>query len=503
MRTQAVEVPVLIVGAGPTGLTLGIELGRRGVACRIVDRLPGPVTTSRSFTLHARTLELFEMAGIADRFLERGLRAVSMDYHFKGTAEPARLDFTRLRSRYPFALIINQNVVEQVLRDQLTELGTAVEWDTELVSLVQEPDGRLTALLVHQPSGREELVRTSWLVGADGVQSTVRAQLDIPYEGDEYTGMQMRMMDVPLRGFPLEDDRIHYLISTARLLLVTKLPGANYRVLISDMQDTPATETARSAFQDVLDEHFCGSVSLGEPEWATVFRIWKRVTPRYRHGSVFLAGDAAHCHSPAGGQGMNVCVQDAFNLGWKLALVSAGEADESLLDTYEPERRPIAQQVIEGTNALHSIVMAHGTSIEDRIALSREPSFTQQGISKISGLAYHYRDAAKPPGFPQLSGAAAGDRVPDTRLSPGLRLHDLLRHERHTLLLLTSKVGSAALEGLVGDLARRFGTWLRVEVLAPADGDVYCLVRPDGYLAMQGRFTDSPALFAVLTAYLW
>jgi FAD binding domain len=168
---------------------------------------------------------------------------------------------------------------------------------------------------------------------------------------------------------------------------------------------------------------------------------------------------------------MNVCVQDAFNLGWKLALVCAGEADESLLDTYEQERRPIAQQVIEGTNALHSIIMAHGTSIKDRIALSREPSFTQQATSKISGLVYHYRDAAKPPGFPQLGGVAAGDRTPDTSLNPGLRLHDLLRHERHTLLVLPSNAGSAALDGLVGDLTRRFGTWLRVEVLAPAHGD--------------------------------
>ncbi|MGH3692539.1 MAG: FAD-dependent monooxygenase [Pseudonocardiaceae bacterium] len=518
MRTQVAEVPVLIVGAGPTGVTLGIELRRRGVACRVVDRLAGPVTASRSFTLHARTLELFEMVGIAESFLERGLRAVSMDYHFKGTTQPARLDFSRLPSRYPFTLVISQNVTEQVLRDQLTALATPVEWDTELRSLSQAPDGRLTALLVHRPSGREETVRTRWLVGADGVQSTVRAQLGIPYEGDEYTGMQMRMIDVPLRGFPLEDDRIHYFISTARLLLVTKLPGANYRVLISDVQATPSAETARSAFQDVLDEHFCGSVSLGEPEWASVFRIWKRVTPRYRHGSVLLAGDAAHCHSPAGGQGMNVCIQDAFNLGWKLALVCAGQAGESLLDTYEPERRPIAQQVIEGTNALHAIILAHGVSIEDRIALSREPSFTRQAISKISGLAYHYRDVAKPPpGFPPLAGLAAGDRVPDTRLDPGLRLHELLRHERHTLLVSTSNVGSAALERLVGELTRRFGTWLRVEVpaLAPvkrtppaalghaaADGDVFCLVRPDGYLAMRVRFTGLPALLVALTEYL-
>lgn len=520
------EVPVLIVGAGPTGATLGIELGRRGVACRVIDRMAEPVTTSRSFTLHARTLELLEMAGIVDRFLERGLRSVSMDYHFEGVGEPARLDFSKLHSRYPFTLIINQNVIEQVLRDQLPVFDTTVEWNTELRSCSQEPDGWLSAQLVHQPSGREETVRTKWLVGCDGVHSAVRTQLNIPYEGDEYTGMQMRMMDVPLQGFPLEDDRIHYFISKARLLVVVKLPGANYRVLISDTEGTPAAETARSAFQNVLDEHFGGAVRLGEPEWATVFRIWKRVTSCYRQGGVFLAGDAAHCHSPAGGQGMNACIQDAFNLGWKLALVLAGEVNESLLGTYERERRPIAQQVIDGTNALHSIIMAHGTSIEERIALSREPGFTQQAINKISGLVYNYRDAMVAPAA-QLSGLAAGDRAPDIPLDSGLRLHDLLRHERHTLLVLTSNPADTALGQLVGDVIGRFGTWLRIEVLTPAqvhpapppnalvvesdeaycrygaaDGDAFCLVRPDGYLAIRSRFTDPQALFAALTGYL-
>jgi len=526
-NTRDPEVPVLIVGAGPTGSTLGIELGRRGVSCRVVDRLAAPVATSRSFTLHARTLELFEMAGIAGRFLEHGLRSVSMDYHFKGASEPARLDFSKLHSRYPFTLIINQNVTEQVLRDQLSTLGTSVEWGTELKSLCQGPDGQLSALLVHQPSGREEIVRPKWLVGCDGVQSTVRAQLDIPYEGDEYTGMQMRMMDVPLQGFALEDDRIHYFISKERLLLVTKLPGTNHRVLISDMEGTPATQTARSAFQYVLDEHFHGPVSLGEPEWATVFRIWKRVTPRYRQSKVFMVGDAAHCHSPAGGQGMNACIQDAFNLGWKLALVSAGEAGESLLDTYEQERRPIAQQVIEGTHALHSIIMAHGRSVEERIALSRDPGFTQQAISKISGVGYHYREALMgAPGFPRLAGLTAGDRAPDARLGPNLRLHDLLQHELYTLLVLTSNTGGTA-DRLVTDVTDRFGTRLRVTVLAPAhgnaarstgaitvegdelrrlygaaDGDVICLIRPDGYLAMRNRFTGLQPLLATLTEHL-
>lgn len=295
------STPVLIVGSGPTGTTLAIELMRRGVPCRVIDSADSPVHTSRSFTLHARTLELFEMANLADRFLGRGLPSISMDYHFQGTDEPARLDFSQLDSRYPYTLIINQNVTEQTLREHLAELGTPVEWDTELQSISQAGDSSVTAVLSHHLSGRSESVSFDWLVGCDGVRSTVRSQLDIPYAGEEYDGMQLRMMDVPLYGFPMEKDRIHYLVSQERLLLITKLPGENYRVLISDMQGNPPTETVRTAFQKAVDVHFQGKVTLGEPEWATEFRIWRRITPAYRQGRVFLAAtQRIATHPPAG-----------------------------------------------------------------------------------------------------------------------------------------------------------------------------------------------------------
>ncbi|MGH7964174.1 MAG: FAD-dependent monooxygenase, partial [Candidatus Binatia bacterium] len=451
--------PILIVGGGPTGTTLAIELLRRGVPCRVIDRLDGPVMTSRSFTLHARTLELFEMAGFVDAFLERGIRSVSMDYRFQGVEEIARLDFTALESQYPFTLIINQDVTEAVLREHLARLGTQVEWNVELRSLSHDGNGRVTAVLVHQPEGREEVVQTDWLIGCDGVHSVVRKQLDLPYEGDDYTGMELRMMDVQLSGFPLTDDSIHYLITKEHLLLITKLPGLNYRVLISDMGGAQATDTVRSAFQRVVDEHFRGSVTLGEPEWATVFRIWRRIVTSYRQGHIFLVGDAAHCHSPAGGQGMNACIQDAFNLGWKLALVARGEAHESLLDSYEPERRPIGQQVIEATHLLNTVIMAHGTSIEDRIAITKEPGFNQRAVSKVSGLAYTYRDVVTaPPGLTPLDGPAAGDRALDAPLTTKLRLHDLLRHPDHTLLLFPGEANAAqALAELARRVTERFG----------------------------------------------
>ncbi len=465
------------------------------------------------------------MAGIVDLFLEAGMRNVSMDYHFQGVEASARLDFTQLESRYPFTLIINQNVTEEMLRRHLATLGARVEWGTQLRSLSRAADGRITAVLAHQPSGEEEMVQTDWLIGCDGVHSTVRKQLDLPFEGDEYTGMQMRMMDVPLTGFPLADDRIHYFIARDRMLLIVKLPGPNYRVLISDMSGAPPTEAARSAFQAVADEHFHGSVELGEPEWATVFRIWRRVTPSYRQGRVFLAGDAAHCHSPAGGQGMNACIQDAFNLGWKLAMVIRGEAYETILDSYERERQPIAAQLIEGTHALHGIIMDHGTSIVQRIARSREPGFSRQAVRRISGLAYHYRDDIAAPSRPLLPGGLSpGDRVPDARLNARRRLHDLLRHPAYTLLLFPHASDPAhELEALANEVEAGFGDCVRVAAVtsagqratAPAGAIVaesdevhrlygavgsasLCLVRPDGYLRVRCRLSDKDALFAAL-----
>ena len=186
--------------------------------------------------------------------------------------------------------------------------------------------------------------------------------MDIPFDGERYEGM-MRMMDVPLEGFEGSLDAIHYFIAKEHMLLINKLPGENFRVLISDKSEGTPAEQAREAFQEILDQHFGGRVQLGEPRWVTNFRNARRKANSYRFGSVFLVGDAAHVNSPAGGQGMNVAMGDAFNLGWKLGMVVQGLAEESLLDTYETERGPVAHQMLDGTNYMHNIIMAHGAKM--------------------------------------------------------------------------------------------------------------------------------------------
>jgi 2-polyprenyl-6-methoxyphenol hydroxylase-like FAD-dependent oxidoreductase len=502
--TSRQSTPVLVVGAGPAGLTLAIELLRRGVACRVIDRLPAPALMSRATAMHARTLELFDGAGLAEPLLRRGLPAKSIDFHFLGALEVPRLDFAALPSRYPFFLIIDQSVTERVLRERLIALGGRVEWGTELRSLrLGATDADPVEAVLTVSGTQRKRVICEWLVGCDGAHSTVRHQLGLGFDGEQYTGMQLRLMDVPLRGFPLPNDAAHYLISSDSLLSVIKLPGANHRLTLSELDDGPTRPASREKFQSAFDEHFAGAVDVGQPAWSSVFRISRRMVDTFRHGRVFLAGDAAHIHSPAGGQGMNTSIHDAFNLSWKLASVLVAGGPTALLETYETERCPIAQQVLAGTHALTGIIMGPGTPLAERLAVARQPGFGQAVVDQISGLAYSYRGHLNlPPLADPLDGLSAGDRAPDLDLGAGRRVHHLLRHPDHTLLRIPGAEGQAAIELSQQLIARHPGRLRSHQLDGPEatriygapDRDVFCLVRPDGYLALRCSTHDRAAL---------
>jgi 2-polyprenyl-6-methoxyphenol hydroxylase-like FAD-dependent oxidoreductase len=521
---------VLIVGAGPSGLTLGIELLRRGVNCRVIDKLCAPVTTSRSFTVHARTLELLELAGVVEEFQDRGLRGEWMDYHFTGAEEKVRLDFTGLDSHYPYYRIISQRDTEEILRRHFTGLGGVIGWHTELVSATVHHDGEVTATLRDTVTGAMETVWPDWLIGCDGVHSTVAAFLGAEVSRAEYADTVMRMMDVPLRNCPVEVGGVDYRIALDHMLLTAALPGGVWRVLISEQSEGCDVDTSVGAFGKVLDAHFAGTIEVGEPEWTSVFRTRRRITSRYRNGRILVCGDAGHERSPAGGQGKNTSMQDAFNLGWKLAAVVKGDAAETLLDTYEAERRPIAEQVIAGTHELHSVLMNHGIPIADRLAIARAPGFTERAVARISGIAYRYESAAGTATSPHrpLDGPAAGDRAPDVEISPHLRLHQLLQHPGYTLLVLHREPPAAAdISKLITRTRQLFRTRIEPVVITPpghhahapdgaltADsrrvhtlygtpgGDALCLIRPDGYISRRCRLSEQDALLASFSSDL-
>ena len=242
--------PILIVGAGPTGMVLASELARRQIPCRLIDRKPAPTETSRSFTLHSKTMEMFEHMGLAHRFLEDGLKSRGFHFTFKGKQEHPALDFSGLATRYPYVLVYNQNDTERRLREHLDAMyDIRPEWDTALAEL-SLADGVFTAKLAGDEDRREEIVHTDWIIGCDGIHSFVRKATGLEFEGENYEDMVMQMMDVRYRDFPGTDDWVHYYMSKDNFLLVTKLPNGNHRVLISDMGEADDPDLSpRQAFQ--------------------------------------------------------------------------------------------------------------------------------------------------------------------------------------------------------------------------------------------------------------
>ncbi|MEU9890938.1 FAD-dependent oxidoreductase [Sphaerisporangium sp. NPDC051011] len=436
---------VVIVGAGPTGLILAHELLRRGVSIRLLEKRLGPSHTTRAMTVHARSMEMFDHIGAAHRLEEVCAECPGNIYHFPGRSldEQPRTDYRTLPTRYAFYYKINQNDFEQVLREHLLATYSVVpEYRTEVLDVV--PEGERVRVELRLPSGNKETIWADWAVGCDGKRSLVRDRAGISFDGEEVAAMAM--MDVPLTNISFDDVWMNYFFDKELFMNVTKLPGKNWRIYMSDATgDYVRRPDKRASFQEVADKLGVGC-TLGEPEWATEWPILNNIASRYRNGRLLICGDASHIHSPSGGQGMNGCMQDAFNLGWKLAAVVNEEADQVILDSYEAERRPIGELVTQGAMSTHEIVMGFGIEPEDRYHLTQIPGWEENSIRLVSGLSHHYRDVVTvPAGLPPVDGPRPGERAPDALLvaDPKKRLYDVCRHPGFTVVAVT---GSGAAE---------------------------------------------------------
>jgi 2-polyprenyl-6-methoxyphenol hydroxylase-like FAD-dependent oxidoreductase len=506
------HVPVLVVGAGAAGTMLTLELARRGVNVRTIDRLPKPGDTSKAITVHARTLEIFERIDkrLLDRFLERGIHNLGYVLHFvdaAGKRSEVRpgIDFTTVDSRYNYVLVHRQSETEQYLREYTSaHFGVAPDWNTACIDVRQDAGG-VTATL--ETEGVQEEVHCDYLVGCDGPSSRVRRAIGLEQQESDYKGTQLQNLDAFLNGFPDADDYIHYCAGTDHFIMIVKLPGGFYRMLLSDRGEAAGPNvTPEQGFMRLVDKHFDG-VSLGEVVWHSKWQSFVRLAHTYRAGRAFLAGDSAHVHSTTGGQGMNCCMQDAYNLGWKLAAVVKKQAHASLLDTYETERRPIAEQVIWAASSLHEIFMGHGKDIAERAQKIHDPAFLEAVVGRCSGISYTYRDRTEAP----VSGAgpAVGDRAPDVDLGRGRTLYDLTRHTSCTLLALPAREErQGALQSSLKGLVHRFAAVLELRVVPPSaalaarygasDDDRLFLLRPDGYVGFRCEGSDVHALEARL-----
>ncbi|MFI5586173.1 FAD-dependent oxidoreductase [Amycolatopsis sp. NPDC051758] len=490
---------VLITGAGPTGLTLACELARRNVPFRLVEAAPGPQPGSRGKGLQPRTLEVFDDLGVADRVLAHGrmampIRSTAPDGRVTlGGAAPEALS-NRPDIPYPASLITPEWRVEETLRLRLAEFGGAVEFGTAL-GCFEQSDDSVSALVVKD--GEPETVTARWLAGCDGGHSVVRKQAGITFAGETREAVRMIVADVEVDG--LDRAAWHAWQHEEGLFSLCPLPSTNvfqYQASIAPGQDP---EAGLANLQAILERRTGRTdIRLHEPEWSSLWRANIRLADRYREGRVFLAGDAAHIHSPAGGQGMNTGIQDAHNLGWKLAAVANG-ASPALLDSYEAERRPVAAGVLAFSNArLAQAIERKGMPIR------RDASTTQLDVHyRGSTLARDDRD--------ETARLRAGDRAPD---ATGLatvdgehRLFELTRGGRFTLLsfgvtpapeagdLRTLRVvDHPAGPGEVADTGGRLA-----DAYGATEGTLV-LIRPDGYVALISDAGDISAVSEFLTA---
>jgi len=350
---------VLIIGAGPTGLVLALWLTKLGVKVRIVDKTAEPGTTSRALAVHARTLELYRQLDLADFVVEHGHKVPAINLWVKG--EPAaRLPFETLGedlTAYPLLEIFPQDQHERMLMEQLEKMGVAVERRTELVRFIDE--GNRVVASLRRADGQEEDCEASYIAGCDGARSLVRETLGTGFPGGTYRQV-FYVADVEAAG-PSIDGELHGDLDEADFLAVFPLAGKGRARLIGTVRDERADRPDRLKFEDVSRRAIDNlKVEVKKVNWFSTYHVHHRVTEHFRKGRAFLLGDAAHIHSPAGGQGMNTGIGDAVNLAWKLATVLAGCAPDNLLDTYETERIGFARRLVATTDRAFSFATAQG-----------------------------------------------------------------------------------------------------------------------------------------------
>jgi 2-polyprenyl-6-methoxyphenol hydroxylase-like FAD-dependent oxidoreductase len=547
--------PVLVVGAGPVGLTAALSLTQQGVACRVIDQLPKPVNTSRAAAIHARTCELLEHLDVIESFLAAGVKVHGIHVMDQTGKTLLRNNLDGLPTAYNFILGLGQQDTERLLSEELARREVLVERAVTLTELLQTPE-EVKATLVHG-DGREERLTTPWLLGCDGSKSTVRRQLGLALEGetlDAYWVTADVRIDWPHRG-----DEAVAIPTPGGFVFVIPLPGGRWRLVV-DMGEKPAELPKEVTLTEV--EQACARegvrVKLSDPAWISPFAINTRMVSTMNVGRVFLAGDAAHVHSPVGGQGMNTGIQDAINLAWKLALVVKGRGTEALLASYNGERHANAKQLLAfvgratrvadlrlpvANRMRHLVMMAVG-----------HLGLTGLAARRVSELEIHYRyspivgehhqtagqwrqalsrhephpslfdcwDFGKGPHPGERAADALG--VTDGSAEPGRLYQDWIGDHRHQLLVFTGRQSTPERVRQLAELSSQAEVGseglVRSRLVRPADvlgpdgglvdqdGEAHhlygaryeCLylVRPDGYVG----FRSQPAEPGPLREYL-
>lgn len=494
------DAAVLIVGAGPTGLVLALWLTKLGIRVRIIDTTAEPGTTSRAIAVQARTLELYSQVGLSADVVERGLQISGINL-WRGGSRAARVELGPIgagMSPFPYALAFGQDEHEKLLVERLAAMGVNVERRTTLLRYEQDAHG--VDAVIKDAAGEESHHRAAYIAGCDGAHSTVRETIGAAFSGGTYSGV-FYVADVIASG-PATNGEIHVELDEAEFLAVFALKGAGQVRLVGPALMGDVGAHRELSFDDI-DERVIRNLklSISKVNWFSTYKVHHRVADKFRDRRAFLLGDAAHVHSPVGGQGMNTGIGDAVNLAWKLASVIRAEFPDSLLDTYEAERRSFARRLVATTDRAFTFITKQGriarvvrTRVVPNIVplLFRSKAARTLMFKTVSQVSLNYRMSALSEGA--AGSVRGGDRLPWVKLENGTDNFAPL-----TSLMWQVHVYGKAREG-VSDACAELKIPLHVFPWGPAMKKVglvrdgHYLVRPDGYVALADAGGDAGGL---------
>lgn len=517
--------PVLIVGAGPTGLTMAVTLQRHGIPFRIIDKAIKPVTTSNAIIVHTRTLEVWDDLGLFSQALEKG----NIIHEFSVYAKKEKLvsvNFDDIESTHRFILGLSQHCTEEILHAALQAQQISIEMETELIDLIEQSDS-VTATLRHA-DGTTETVTTDWLIACDGGHSFIREKLQLEFRGKDLTE-HFILADLPLAS-NLAKENLALFLTEQGPLIIAYYNQENARI-IAEVTHDPVLHDAKSVTQAQTEKILadrCPFPLQPQPAiWTSGFWIHERLIAAYQKNRVFFMGDTAHIHSPAGGQGMNTGIQDAYNLAWKLALVIQKHATSKLLSSYAEERQAVAKTLLKNTTALtylmtlrHPILVALRNFMLPMVAHSEK--LRKKIAMKITQLAIHYKKSSLTHDcLKQPSRSQAGMRMVDVEREHD-RLFDYVRGPRFCLLAFSGITDTdlAPLKQLVQTIEEKYPNLIKVlliqansatwekELLHDQNQLIHqayqttqpqlYLIRPDKYIGFRGEWSHGEALLGYL-----
>jgi 2-polyprenyl-6-methoxyphenol hydroxylase-like FAD-dependent oxidoreductase len=505
-RQEATMDKVLVAGAGPTGLALALWLTGQGVPVRVIDGHAGPGTASRAMVVHARTLELYRQLGLAERVVAAGHPATEMRFWAEGKPRAALVfgDAGADLTPYPFVLVYPQDRHERLLVERLAELGVTVERNTTLTGFTDM--GEHVVAQLRMPDGREESVTTPYLVGCDGARSTVRHRLGTDFEGGTYAHLYY-VADVEAR-LPGPAGEAQFALDRGDFVAVFPYDDRGLVRLIGTVRDERADRADQLRFDDIRQDAIRSlGVDVAKVNWFSTYHVHHRVSSRFHVGRCFLAGDAAHVHSPAGGQGMNTGIADAANLAWKLAAVLHGRAGERLLDSYEAERQAFARQLVATTDRVFTFI-TQGGGFAEFVKAHVAPLFLGAAAHSdhvrtfmfrlVSQIMVNYRDSPVSAGT--AGQVAGGDRLPWVGAS-GADNFAPLHHIGWQLHVYGTVAGDVEAWCAQRGIAVRVFPWTAAHGKAGLERDALYLLRPDTWVGLATRDATVAALERYVAAF--